>query len=86
MRAHSKAPAFNAQALARGGFSEAQAVPLGDIVTRETWQVRMRLSNGTVERYANTFKDGGEAMPPIRLARCGNGLVLIDGAHRLAAL
>ena len=66
-------------------------VPLADIVIRETWQVRERINATAVKRYAAIY-DAGTAMEPIRVAEvasasCASGvLMLIDGAHRVAAL
>lgn len=59
-------------------------VNLTAIVRRETWQVRQALTASAVKRYAAIYKVGG-AMEPIQLARIGEALVLIDGAHRIAA-
>lgn len=59
--------------------------PLVDIVIRDAWQVRKGLSHGTVDRYAAIYR-AGTPMEPVRLARIADGLVLVDGAHRIAAL
>jgi ParB-like nuclease domain len=63
---------------------EAVMVPLTAIIRREAWQVRLALTVGAVTRYAAIYKTGG-AMEPVRLARIGEALVLIDGAHRIEA-
>ena len=59
-------------------------VPIADIARRGAWQVRQALTGTAVKRYAAAYKTGG-GMAPVRLARIGDGLVLIDGAHRIAA-
>lgn len=46
--------------------------------------MRQALIAQAVTRYAAIYKTGG-AMNPVRLARIGESLVLIDGAHRIAA-
>lgn len=68
------------------GFNSADTVmvPLTVIVKRETWQVRQALTAQAVTRYSAVYKTGG-AMEPVRLARIGDALVLVDGAHRIAA-
>ncbi len=42
------------------------------------------LSAATVERYRHWLEQGREA-PPVRLARLGDGFVVRDGRHRVAA-
>lgn len=62
-----------------------ERVPITDIVIHPAWQVRKGLKKSMIDRYANTYKAGGD-MEPIQLAKVNGVLVLIDGAHRLTAL
>lgn len=48
-------------------------------------QVRARLSEAQIKRYAEVMRNGNP-MPPIKLAQVGDMLLLIDGWHRLAAM
>ncbi|VTU25114.1 hypothetical protein SRS16CHR_03595 [Variovorax sp. SRS16] len=66
-------------------FLDTSTVLLADIVTRDTWQVRKRINAAMVKKYAAIY-GAGTSMEPIRLARVDSVLMLIDGAHRLAAL
>ena len=56
--------------------------PLADIRISE--RAARTLSAATVERYRQWLEQGREA-PPVRLARHGNGFVVRDGRHRVAA-
>ena len=57
-------------------------VPLDQIRISE--RRRRGLSVSTVERYRQWLEQGREA-PPVRLVRQGNGFVVQDGRHRVAA-
>jgi hypothetical protein len=59
-------------------------VSISDIVVRDDWQVRTKVREQTVKQYAVVMQ-GGSEMPPISLAKISGALVLVDGAHRLAA-
>ena len=57
-------------------------VPLAQI--RISTRRRRGLSSATVERYREWLEQG-RAAPPVRLARDGDGFVVRDGRHRVAA-
>ena len=38
---------------------EEVAVPIGDIVMREDWQVRTAMNDSTIKRYASTMRTAG---------------------------
>jgi hypothetical protein len=57
-------------------------VPLAQI--RISTRRRRGLSSATVERYREWLEQGREA-PAVRLARDGDGFVIRDGRHRVAA-
>ena len=59
-------------------------VAVGDIVVRPEWQVRDSFDRKLMYDYATRYAYG-EDMPPIQLARVNGALILMDGAHRLAA-
>ncbi|CAN1557835.1 ParB/Sulfiredoxin [Rhabdaerophilaceae bacterium] len=62
-------------------------VPLDKIATRQGWQVRARLDDAAIARYATQYRNGTD-MEPIRLVRIigGSGaLYVLDGRHRLQA-
>ncbi len=54
------------------------------LVRDPSYQVRQRVDEATVARYANILAEG-VAMPPIRVASVNGVLVLVDGWHRVAA-
>ena len=56
--------------------------PLAEI--RISKRAARTLSRSTVERYRHWLEQGREA-PPVRLARLGDGFVVRDGRHRVAA-
>jgi hypothetical protein len=67
-------------------FDESSEILQIDSILRDpSFQVRRRLDQGTVERYANTYRAGVD-MPPVQVGRIKGTLVLLDGWHRLAAL
>ncbi|RAI44798.1 ParB N-terminal domain-containing protein [Rhodoplanes roseus] len=59
-------------------------VEVDDIVVRPEWQVRDRFDQRLCWDYVTAYANGA-AMPPIQLARVNGALILMDGAHRLAA-
>lgn len=59
-------------------------VEIADIVVRPEWQVRDRFDQRLFWDYVTAYANGA-AMPPIQLARVNGALILMDGAHRLAA-
>lgn len=63
---------------------EARTVHLGEIVEDSRFQVRLEVSPGTVEAYANALR-AGVRMPPVQAATVNGALVLVDGWHRVAA-
>jgi hypothetical protein len=65
--------------------AEVHIVSISDIATRKDWQVRFKIDRGTVQRYATAYRSGGK-LPPIKLAKIGGTLVLVDGWHRLEAV
>lgn len=65
--------------------SQISVVSVADIVRDPQYQVRRKLTDSAIQRYAAAYK-GGEVLPPVRVGLVGGTLVLIDGWHRLAAL
>lgn len=63
---------------------EATAVPLAEIIKHPPWQVRVKLDERAVKRYEDMSRAGMEP-PPIKVARVGKKLYLIDGWHRMEA-
>ena len=63
-------------------FTVPITVPLDQIRISE--RRRRGLSVSTVERYRQWLEQGREA-PPVRLVRQGDGFVVQDGRHRVAA-
>lgn len=61
-------------------------VPIRDIVLRPDFQVRFKADQGVIKGYATIYKRNAHKMPPLKVARIGKALVLVDGWHRLAAL
>lgn len=66
-------------------LSEVCDIPIKEILRDATFQVRQKLDKVTVHKYANVYKSGS-TMPPVKVARIKDGLVLTDGWHRIAAL
>jgi hypothetical protein len=64
--------------------NEAQVVALDQIVMDELLQVRNKVDQGVVKKYAEQMVMGIE-FPPIRLARIDDALFLTDGWHRVGA-
>lgn len=48
------------------------------------FQIRAKTDRGTITRYVNVLKSGGE-MPPVTVARVDGVFILVDGFHRMAA-
>lgn len=59
-------------------------VPLDDIIKHAPWQVRAKLNDKAVKRYAD-MTNAGSLPPPIKVARVGGKLFLVDGWHRMEA-
>lgn len=59
-------------------------VPLDDIIRHAPWQVRAKLDDKAITRYADMTR-AGRIPPPIKVARIGGKLYLVDGWHRMAA-
>lgn len=59
-------------------------VPLDSVIQLPRLQARKRLNDRAVTMYANMTKEGS-LPPPIKVARCGGRLYLLDGWHRMAA-
>ncbi len=60
-------------------------VQVKDIQRNPDYQIRGKLDRGTIHRYATAYKQGSE-LPPITVAKVGQGLLLVDGWHRLYAM
>lgn len=54
------------------------------IVRDARYQIRRKMDQATVDRYANLYRNGTE-LPPVQVVQIGEGLVLVDGWHRVAA-
>jgi hypothetical protein len=61
-----------------------ESVPLHQIAMDETLQVRKKLDDATVKKYAAAMAAHAE-FPPVLLGRIGDGLLLVDGWHRVNA-
>lgn len=59
-------------------------VPLDDIIKHAPWQVRAKLDDKAIMRYADMTR-AGRVPPPIKVARVKGKLYLVDGWHRMAA-
>lgn len=59
-------------------------VPLDDIIKHAPWQVRTKLDDKAITRYAEMTR-AGSVPPPIKVARIKGKLYLVDGWHRMAA-
>lgn len=66
-------------------INEAQVVALDQIVLDDLLQVRNKVDQGVVKKYAEQMGMGIE-FPPIRLARIDDALFLVDGWHRVGAV
>jgi len=62
-----------------------QDVRIGDLIRTSSYQIRNRIDQGTVHRYRNVYKNGGD-LPPVRVALVDGGAYLVDGWHRIEAL
>ncbi len=71
-------------AAATPALPETRTVPIKSLLRDPRFQVRTRLDDVTVSRYANAIAEGC-MMPPIRVAAVNSALVVVDGWHRLAA-
>lgn len=61
-----------------------QWVPLAAVIQHQPLQARKKLDKGAVKLYADMTKEGSKP-PPIKVARHGGRLYLLDGWHRMAA-
>jgi len=62
-------------------------VLITELVLDKRFQIRHRLINSaTVDRYATTYLNTPDALPPVKVAKLGDALFLYDGWHRVAAL
>lgn len=72
--------------MTRGKQWKSDSLVLGHIVARDDFQFRKRgLSLPNLNRIVATLEAGGEAKDPVRVARVGDILYLVDGFHRLEA-
>lgn len=62
-----------------------ELIDLEDIIRDGTLQVRDKVDQKTVKKYAEEMGHG-QVFPPIKLGRIEGRLFLIDGWHRLAAM
>jgi len=67
------------------GSREVRRVQIKNVIRDQRYQVRAKISQEIVGRYASIYKAGG-ALPLVQVARVGEALILVDGWHRLAAL
>lgn len=67
------------------GGREVRRVQIKNVIQDQRYQVRAKVSQEIVNRYASVYKAGG-TLPLIQVARVGEALILVDGWHRLAAL
>lgn len=61
-----------------------EVVRRGSITRLTELQVRRKLDGATVKRYREAMGAGAK-FPPVRLARVGHALYLVDGWHRIEA-
>lgn len=72
--------------MTRGKQWEAVELPLDDILARQDFQFRREgLSIANLNKIIAALKAGGETRDPVRVARVGKLLYLVDGFHRLEA-
>lgn len=65
---------------------EPAELPLGDVRVRPDFQFRvLGADSANLNRIVSTLQAGGEARDPVRVARIGKALYLVDGFHRLEA-
>jgi len=60
-------------------------IPINGILIDSDLQIRNEMYHWKVEEYATAYRNGA-VFPPVEVGKKGNGFVLIDGFHRLAAL
>lgn len=73
------------QGQAEQATSPARTVKISALIREDKYQIRERLDQGAVARYANAYKNGA-LLPPVQVAQVGKALILVDGFHRVAAL
>jgi hypothetical protein len=59
-------------------------VPLAEVIPHAPWQVRAKLDEGAIKRYADMTR-AGSTPPPILVGRVAGKLYLLDGWHRMEA-
>lgn len=62
-----------------------ETVQISTLLRDPRFQVRQKLDQQTINRYAAVYSSG-RAMPPIKVALVNGAAVVVDGWHRLAAL
>jgi len=60
-------------------------IPINGVLVDDDLQVRNEVYSWKVEQYAQAYRNGA-ILPPIEVGQKGEGFILIDGFHRLAAL
>lgn len=60
-------------------------IPINGILVDGDLQIRNEVYAYKVEQYAQAYRNGA-VLPPVEVGKKGNGFILIDGFHRLAAL
>jgi hypothetical protein len=69
-----------------GPATQIEELVLNDLLLDQALQVRRKLDQGTIAKYASAYK-AGTALPPIKVAMVdGRVPTVIDGWHRIAAL
>lgn len=72
--------------MTRGKQWKREDLPLDAIVQRDDFQFRKGgLNKRNLDRIVATLRAGGEAKDPVRVARVGKNLYLVDGFHRMEA-
>lgn len=64
---------------------EAITLRIDELLRDRTYQIRSRLDRGTVARYASAYRSEA-ILPPVKVAKVGEVMILVDGFHRVAAL
>lgn len=69
---------------ALAAMPDTRTVAIRSLVRDPCYQVRGRLDEATVSRYASVLAEG-LTMPPIKVANVNGVLIVVDGHHRIAA-
>ena len=64
---------------------EIRTVRIRELVRNPRFQVRRKLEDGIVRRYASAYLNE-IPLPPVKVAKVNNAFILVDGWHRVAAL